>query len=113
MPLGAARLDGELAQRSRAAPLLQLQALRRLAAGQLADGLANLVCHGASHVDAADGPLVKLLDAFTDFGARAALGAVLHDAVVLACGRHDATTLEDIVCARLLAVDILPGLTGP
>ncbi len=74
---------------------------------------ADLEGDAPRHVDAADHALLEFLDAFANFGAGAALGAVLDDAVVLAGRLDHLAALEEVVRARLLDVDVLAGLAGP
>ena len=49
----------------------------------------HLVVDDSSHVDATDRASMKFFDAFANIGARSALRAMLHDAVVLLRGPDD------------------------
>ena len=81
--------------------------------GRAATAGADLVGDAPCHVDPADGPGLELLDPFADLGTGAALGAVLHDPLVLAGGLDHLAALEDVVRGGLFHVDVLAGLAGP
>src|SRR5690348_9471192 len=104
VPVVMKSVAGELVQRRRAEPEVVVHArghrLDRLAA----DGVAPLEAQPARHIDLADNALAQLLGGLAR-DARAAIGAVLHQAVVLLSRGDDLPRLEHVVRARFLYVN--------
>ena len=99
--------------RRRAEPQVVVHAGRHRLDRRAADGVAPLEAKAARHVDIADQAVAHLLHGFLQRRRRAALAALLHDAVVLAGRRDDLLRFEHIVRAGLLDVDVLAGLARP
>ena len=78
-----------------------------------ADRVAPFEAQRARHVDIPDEPAAQLLDRFPHRGLGPLVGALLHDALVLAGRGHDLARFEHVVRARLLHVDVLARLAGP
>ena len=77
------------------------------------DGVPLVEAEAASKVYVANQTLPHLLDAL-DYGARGAVvGSVLSDPVVLLRGQNQLLAFPQVMAARLLDVNVLPGLESP
>src|SRR5688572_23746678 len=64
-------------------------------------------------MDRAEPPVAQELDGLAEHSSASPLRAGGHDATVAACRLDHSPSFDDVVADRLLAVDVLAGLTGP
>jgi hypothetical protein len=72
----------------------------------MADRWPAFVAQSLGHVELAQSSIAQKLSGFAFVRKAAALHADLHDALILARGRHHLSTLENVVARGLLAVHI-------
>src|SRR5206468_10567258 len=77
------------------------------------DRVAPFVAQAAGQVEVAEHAVPHFLDTFADACTRAALRAVLDDAVIFARGAHELPPFPPVVRAGLLDVNVLAGLAAP
>ena len=75
--------------------------------------VAPLVAEAAGKVDVANQPVTHLLHAFDNGLAGAAVGAVLHDAVIFFHRAQQLLAFPDVVAHGLFAVNVLARLAAP
>ena len=81
--------------------------------GRVPDGYPALIADAARHVDLPYDAAVQQVHGALLMRYGAALHADLHDTLVLARRRHHGAAFEQVVTGRLLAIDVLAGLTRP
>ncbi len=103
--------EGPLGRRPQ--PQIVMNARRRRFFRRPANRVPPFKTEAARHVHVADHAFAEFFHAFPHARRRAAVGAVLDDAVVFAGRLHQLRAFKNVVGAGLLDVHILARLTGP